>query len=126
LNFEEALTYELSSIAGLQGRVFPLGAKEGTLPPFVIYISSEGEETKVLNGYTNHKEITCEIHIIGRSYAEMKSFTKLVLAKLKTFYGRSIGVDGVYIKNFSYDEPREEHEDELGYERSGFDIRVRI
>jgi hypothetical protein len=126
LNFEESLVYELSSITGLDNKIFPLGAKEGTSTPFVVYISSEGNETQTLNGYIDDKLINCEIYIVASSYAEMKNYTKLILAKLKTFYGRQIGVDGVYIKSFSYDEVTEAHEEELGFERSTFEFTVRI
>jgi hypothetical protein len=126
LNFEESLVYELSSITGLEDRIFPLGAKEGTKPPFVIYVSSEGEDVQNLTGYTGDKEITCEIHIVGKNYAEMKGFARAVIDKLKTFYGRQIGENGVYIKSFSYIEPVEEHDQEFNYERTSFDIKVRI
>lgn len=126
LNFEEALVYELQAIPELTGKVFPLTAREGIAPPFVIYVSSEGEQTRTLNGYVDDKEITCEIHVVGDNYSEMKHVTKEVLAKLQTFYGRQIGIDGDFIKSFSYIDPIEEHDEDFGYERSSFDIKVRI
>lgn len=126
MNFEQSLVYELSTITGLEQKVFPLKAKEGISPPFVIYVSSHGEETKVLEGYLGDKEIVCEIHILGKNYAEMKNYTNLVLEKLKTFFGRQIGENGVFIKSFTYIEPEESHENELNYERTSFDIKVRI
>jgi hypothetical protein len=126
LNFEEALVYELETIPEINGKVYPLTAREGIEPPFVIYVSSEGEETQTLNGYADTKEITCEIHVVSDSYGEMKELTKDVIAKCKTFYGRQIGVDGDFIKSFTYIDPIEEHDEDFGYERSSFDIRVRI
>ena len=44
MDFEQALTYELQAITGLSGKVFPQKAEENTKPPFVVYISSEGEQ----------------------------------------------------------------------------------
>lgn len=126
MNFEEALVYELSSITGLEGRVFPLSATEGTNPPFVIYVSSEGEQLKSLNGYIDDiNDVTCEIHVVAETYEHLKSLLKTVIEKLQSFFGRPIGVDGVTIKSFSYTEPTEGTEEDLDYKRSSFDIRVR-
>lgn len=126
MNFEEALASELDSIEGLEGKVYPMGAKEGVKPPFVIYVSSEGVQDKTLDGYLTSKEIDCEIHVVHKKYANMKTLTKLVLAKLQTFYGRSIGTDGPFIKGFSYEKPVEVHEKEVQLYRSSFDIHVRF
>lgn len=124
MNFEEALVLELSSIPSFENKIFPLFAKEGTEPPFIVYISSEGERTQDLNGYANTKELTCEILIIAKSYIEMKENTKLVIDKLLSFFGRSIGIDGPIIKAISYEQPDELHEKEYEHYRCSFDIRV--
>jgi acetylglutamate synthase len=126
VDFEEALAYELSSINGLEEKVFPMSAKEGIKPPFVIYVSSEGIQDKTLDGFLNSKEIECEIHVIHNAYREMKGLTKEVLSKLQTFFGRSIGIDGPFVKSFDYDKPVEVHEKELDYHISSFDTRVRL
>jgi acetylglutamate synthase len=126
MNFEEALESELTSIAGLEDTVYPMSAPEGIKPPFVIYVSSDGLQDKTLDGYLNSKEIECEIHVVHTSYSKMKALTKEVLSKLQTFYGRSIGTDGPFVKSFDYDKPTEGHEKELGYRISSFDIRVRL
>lgn len=126
MNFEESLVFELSATDGLNGKVFPLGAKEGTVPPFVVYVSSAGEETQALEGYTSDKSVTCEIHIVGGTYSEMKTVTQEVLDRIKSFFGRQIGVNGPFVKSVSYDEPHEEHIEELNFERCAFDIHVRI
>lgn len=126
MNFEESLVYELEAIAGLGGRVFPQTAKEGTEPPFVVYISSEGEEIQTLDGYIGITEISADLSVIGKSYEEMKAFTKVVLDRLQTFYGRKIGVDGPNILSFSYLEPVESFDEEMEYHRSTIQIHVRI
>lgn len=126
MNFEEALVEELSSLEGLNDRVFPLSASEGIDPPFVIYLSSEGEETQDLSGVPmGDRHVTCEIHIVANSYGEMKDIVKAVIQRLQTFFGRPIGTDGPLIRSFSMDEPLEAAEEEVGYSRCSFDIRVR-
>jgi hypothetical protein len=126
MNFEEALVSELSALTELQNKVFPISASEGTKPPFIIYVSSEGIQDKTLDGYLTSKELDCEIHVIHRNYSNMKSLTKEVLSKLQTFYGRAIGIDGPFIKSLSYEKPTEVHEKEVGFYRSSFDINVRF
>jgi hypothetical protein len=126
MDFEEALVYELSNIAELDNKIFPLNATEGTEPPFLVYVSSEGEQLQSLNGYIDEaRDVTCEIYIIAETYGQLKPLVKVVIAKLQSFYGRPIGIDGVTIKSFSYTQPIEAHQDELGYEICSFDIRVR-
>lgn len=126
MNFEESLVTELSTITELEGRIFPLHATEGTNPPFVIYVSSEGEKTRTLDGYEDLTEVTAELHVVAESYEHLKALIKAVLDKIQTFFGRNIGADGVYIKSLTYTEPEESFEDELNYHRSSFEITVRI
>lgn len=126
MNFEEALMYELETITGLTDRIFPLTATEGTDPPFLVYGSSNGRKIQALGGYSDLRELTAEIHLVTEDYAELKSFETAVIDKLVTFQGRSIGIDGPFIKSFTYDEPEEAHDNEFGYEMASFDIRVRF
>jgi hypothetical protein len=126
MDFEEALSEELSAILGVENKVFPLSANEGEKPPFIIYVSSEGKETMTMEGYHDTKEIGCIIHIVTQHYHQLKPLTKQVISKLQSFYGRQIGTNGPYVKSFTYDEPTEVHEEEVNYSRCSFDIRVRI
>lgn len=124
LNFEEALVMELASIPSFANKVFPLFAVEGTEPPFIVYISSEGEQTQDLNGFAQTKELRCEINVIAESYTGMKENAKLVIDKITSFFGRSIGMAGPFIKSISYEQPNELHDKEYGYYQCSFDIRV--
>jgi hypothetical protein len=126
VDFEQALTYELQAITGLSGRVFPQKAEENFLPPFVVYISSEGEPIMALSGPTDMTELTCEIHINAESYEQLKSLTKVVLDRLKSFLQRNIGQDGPYIKSISHTEPTEDIDNNTNMQLSSFDIRVRF
>ena len=126
LNFEEALTAELEAITGLTDRVFPLNATEGLEPPFIVYISNNGEEIMDLGGFSGMYELNAEIHVVAEDYEELKSLEKQVLDKVKSFWGRSIGDGGPLIKSITLTEPIESHENELGYDRVIFDMRVRF
>lgn len=125
MDFEQALCYEIQAIDGLSGKVFPQAAEENTKPPFVVYISSDGEKVMSLAGPTDMTELSCEIHIIGESYAQLKSLTKAVLDKITSFFQRSIGQDGPMIKSVSHIEPVEDVNNNMHYYKSSFDIRIR-
>ena len=126
MDFEQALTYELQAITGLSGKVFPQRAVENISPPFVVYISSEGEPIMALSGPTDMTELSCEIHVSAETYEEMKSLTKNVTNRLKTFFQRSIGQNGPLIKSISHTEPIEDIDNNTNFHISSFDIRVRF
>jgi hypothetical protein len=112
--FEEALVVELGSISGLSNKVFPITAIEGTVAPYVVYVSSEGVAEKDLEGYDLLREIDCEIHIVSNSYAEMKSLTRSVISTIQSFQGRVIGgTDGVMIYDVTLDNPHEQWNNDL-------------
>lgn len=126
MDFEQALTFELQAITGLAGKVFPQKAEEDTKPPFVVYISSEGERIMTLSGPSDMTELTCEIHVIAESYENLKVLTKAVIDRIATFFQRVIGQDGPKIKSITHMEPVEDLNSNLNYHRSSFDIRVRF
>lgn len=126
MNFEEALVYELKTIGGLENKVFPLTAPDNEEPPFVVYVSSEGEQTQTLEGYHDLTSVTCEIHVVAGSYESLKGYSKLVIDKLQTFYGRPIGEGGPVIKYLGMGEPVEGKEADKDYNYSSFDIHVRF
>ncbi len=126
MDFEQALAYELQAITGLTGKVFPQRAEEDTKPPFVVYISSEGEQIMTLSGPSDMTELTCEIHVVTNSYENLKILTKAVIDQINTFFQRVIGLEGPKIKSISHLEPVEDLDTNLNYHRSSFDIRVRF
>ena len=91
-----------------------------------MYISSEGEPIMALSGPTDMTELTCEIHINTETYEQLKSLTKLVLDRLKSFLQRNIGQNGPYIKSISHTEPTEDIDNNTHMQISSFDIRVRF
>ncbi|ALC92062.1 hypothetical protein AM500_21385 [Bacillus sp. FJAT-18017] len=117
MNFEEALTAELSSLPGLADKVYPLNAPEGTPAPYIIYVSSEGLQDKSLKGYHSSKEVPCEINIFTDSYAGLKDLTQQVITKLVSFQSRNIGHSGPFIQNFTYEKPVELYENQVSLYR---------
>jgi hypothetical protein len=126
MDFEQALVHELSSITALNGKVFPSATKENTNPPFVLYISSEGERIQTLDGFHDPKSINCTIHVVSQTYDGLKSLVRQVLDKLTSFFGRAIGINGPTVKSFDYTEPTEEFNEELDVHSSTFDIKVNL
>ena len=126
MTFEEALREELSSISGITNKIYPLTAKKGTKAPYLIYVSSEGIQDKVFQGYLDSKEIACEVNIVHSTYENMKSLSKLVIEKIVSFQGRTIGTNGPTIKNVTYQKPVELFEREIQCYRCVIEIKVRI
>jgi hypothetical protein len=125
MDFEQALVYELNTISGLSGKVFPQTAEEGTLAPFIVYISSDGEKIMTLSGPTNLTELVCEIHLATESYEQLKTLSKAVQDRLRSFFQRAIGENGPYIKSIGLSEPIEDHDTTTNYHKCTLDIRVR-
>jgi len=126
MTFEEALRYELTQIAELQDKVFPANAPEGTLPPYVIYLSQDGREIKCLDGFTGAKELNYEINIIQKTYFGLKTLSSQVLAKLKSFALRNIGDNGPYIQDITITGPVEMYESEIEAYRAYYEIKINL
>lgn len=126
MDFEQALVYELQAITGLSGKVFPQQADENIKPPLVVYFSSEGEPVMTLNGPTNMTELDFEVHVIAESYEQLKSLTKAVLDRIRSFFQRAIGQNGPNIRSVSHIEPVEDIDTNTNYHKSSCNIKVRF
>lgn len=125
MNFEDALEDELKSIAALQNRVYPLAnATKQNGTPYVIYVSSEGLRTKTLDGYQIGKQVAGEINVVSSRYGEMKSVTNAVIELLVSVQQRTIGTDGPFIQEISYEQPREFYEENAKLHRCLIDFEV--
>lgn len=102
MTLEEALRIELMTIEGLNNKVHFLGGTEGIVAPYLIIISSEGKYDKSLDGFLNSKSVPVEFNIINDKYSNMKSLSKLVMDKLKSFEGRKIATTGPYIQQLEF------------------------
>jgi thioredoxin-related protein len=126
MDLEQAIVHELSSITTLNGKVFPQKAGENVNPPFVLYISSEGEKVQTLGGYVDSKEVNVTFHVVSQTYEELRGLMKQVVDKVASFFGRAIGIDGPVVQSFEYTEPTEEFNEELDYHSSTFDVKVHL
>jgi hypothetical protein len=127
MNFEEALVHEFNKIPLIQGRVFPVFTGEGVDPPFLVYVSSEGTYERTLTEFTGMKLIECEIHVVGKTYGEMKAIIKDVIATIISFRGRIIGdLSGPFVHTLAYEQPEEMFEGDTWIYRASFDMTLRI
>ncbi|WP_028562252.1 hypothetical protein [Paenibacillus pinihumi] len=121
MDFEEALIHELKTVSAFDNRIYPLSSPEanaGNGVPYLIFVSSEGEQAKSLGeGHLSSKEVPGEINIIASTYEEMKLLTKQVIPLLTGMEQRVIGVDGPYIQEFTYKKPVELYENQPGLYR---------
>ncbi|MFD1176866.1 DUF3168 domain-containing protein [Paenibacillus puldeungensis] len=112
MDFEEALSVEIESIAGLSGKVYP-GFSPGKTAPYAVYLSSEGIRYKVLtNGYLGSLRADVTLNIIASKYKQLKQLTKAAINKLVSFEGRVIGTGGPFIDELTYEAPVELWEEE--------------
>lgn len=100
--FEKALTEELEKVLP---DVFPLIAPEGTNVPYIVYHSSYGQRDLLLDGYGMQREIDTTIHVITKSYADMKQYTNSVINSLLIL--KSMGTDQIPVQHVQYQNPDE-------------------
>ena len=86
MDFEKALRAELITISGLENKVYPVNAPEGTTAPYATYESSDLAEIKTHDGFSKNGTLECTVDILGKTYAEMKTVSRATKAKIKTRY----------------------------------------
>lgn len=104
MTFEAALRAELITITGLSNKVYPVNAPEGTAAPYVTYESGLLDEEKTLGGFLTSGSLECSLDVLGATYGDMKSYSKAVKAKVKTFVNRTIGTGGPFIQDIEFAE----------------------
>lgn len=103
MDLEQSLHYELASISGLSTKVFPNTSQQGTTTPYCVYVLVSTDREQELTGHNGMVEARFDIHILHKTYANLKSLMDLVIAKLKTFNLRTIGQNGVFIQQAEID-----------------------
>jgi len=99
MDFEQALTAELSIIAGLNEKIFPTIAQQDVVAPYLVYTLGKNERTQTLSGYDGLVKPEYQVDIFHSTYADLKALKKLVIQSLKTFDQRVIGVSGPFIQD---------------------------
>lgn len=123
MNFEQGLHFELQSIPGLNKRVFPINAKEGTTVPFVVYTKSSGDMVKTLDGLTKTRDIVYEIDILCETYADLQTKFHVIKAKLSSMIGRTIGTGTVLVQSMYIQNINELYEEQPSWYRMTLDVR---
>lgn len=127
MTFEAALAQELKAIAALSNRVYPLEAPEANKnggTPYVIFVSSEGQRTKTLDGYQGGKTVAGEVNVVGDDYNELRTVTSSVIDLLVGMEQREIGTGGPFIQALTYEQPREFYEEQPKLFRCLIDFEV--
>ncbi len=113
--FESDLRNKLITISGIDNKVYPLQAPEGTIAPYIAYTSSDIDEIQTHSGFTGTGWVSCEIDIVALTYSQLKELSKSVRNKLKEF------------DNLIIDTPQPElYENEVGWYRKIINIKAFI
>jgi len=99
MDFEQALTAELSKVAGLNEKIFPTIAPQDLKAPYLVYSLGKNERTQTLSGYDGLVKSEYQIDIFHSTYADLKSLKKLVIQSLKSFDLRVLGTLGPFIQD---------------------------
>ena len=107
---EKKLVEKLQEVTGLSNRVFPLTTKQGQEVPFVVYDRTSTERQKTLTGFTGLVEVSFQLDIHEKSYANLKTISSNVISKLKTFEGQTWGT--YKIQSCTIDDETEDYFDD--------------
>lgn len=120
---EKALKNELNKIPEIANKIFPTNAPEGQKPPYVVY-QTRKNYLKTFEGITNDKEGNVLLNILCNSYSEMKDLTKKIEDIIKTFPLRSIGTEGLYVQDLTFEDITETYENELKLQRGIIPFKI--
>lgn len=98
MDLEQGLTAELSAIAGLSNKVFPIMADQETPAPYITYALGSNDRENTLLGYDGLVQSQYQLDLYHSTYANLKALKKLVIANIKTYNQRNIGGIGPYIQ----------------------------
>lgn len=123
MSFEEALVAELA-VGDLANKAFMLNAPEGTKAPYVICIAGDGLPDLTMEGYQATKWVNSEVNVIHATAKQLKALVPIVLTKLRSFQGRTIGTGGPFINLITHEEPVELYEPEAKLYRCHIRFKV--
>jgi hypothetical protein len=124
MDFEQAFHAELSSITGLQGKVFPAYVPESITPPFLIYYKSLGEIIKTLDGTSQTRNGLYEVDLLAKNYSEIQQLFEAIKAKVLSFVGRTVGGSNIYVQDVTIESFIELFEDKVKLYRMNAEIRI--
>jgi hypothetical protein len=123
VDFEQGLNKELQAVTGLNKKVFPMYAPEGTKASYVTYSKSRTEIIKTLDGNSSTRSAVYDIDIVSDTYSQLQTLFASVKAKLDSFTGRYIGVNSVYVQDVTFENIIELYEQEIKWYRMNLEVR---
>lgn len=96
MTFEEGLVKEFID---RNIRTYPLGAPEGSAPPFIVYRKTNIEFVKTLDGYQNKANGNYSLVLVSKNYLDLQSKNEEIKDILLNLYGKEIGGEGPFIED---------------------------
>lgn len=91
MSIESGLKTVLSTISGLNGKVFPANAQEGTQVPYLVYTLGRTDRVRELKtGFDGLVERQYQFDIFHTTYSSLKTIMDSVIVKLKSLIGSTI------------------------------------
>ena len=98
MDLEQGLTIELSALPGLEKKVFPIVAAQGTEAPYITYVLGSSERTSDLLGNVDLIKSQYQLDLYHPTYAGLKAFKKTVLQRFITFNMRNLAGIGPFVQ----------------------------
>ena len=121
---EEALCYELSKIPEFKGEIYPTNIPKGTQPPFLIYILSNFNQERCLDGYLPDEDKSFLLNVMAKEYEEMKNLTQTVKEMVQGWVNTSIGEVPIYVEDVEIINMTDTYENEIELYRGILDIKI--
>lgn len=110
MDLGESLKIEFESIAGLNGKIYPLMAPQKTPAPYLTFEHGRSERNEELLGPANLLESQYQIEIYHSSYSNLMTLKKLVISKINSFNLRNLASTGPYCQQISIENDFEAYE----------------
>lgn len=123
---EMALRYELiNAIPELNNQVYPTNAPEGADKPYLVYMRSNTDLGKDLDGFTGKQDLSFVFNPMAVKYSDMKRIRDAVERLLINMPETSIGEDGVFfVEDININRIEEQYEHQLGVNRGIVDFTI--
>ena len=124
MDLEQGLTVELSALPGLENKVFPIAAAQGTEAPFITYALGSSERTIDLLGNVDLVKLQYQLDLYHLTYAGLKAFKKTVIQRVKTFNMRALAGSGPFVQQAEITNEYETYEFEVKLYRGIVEITI--
>ena len=124
MDLEQGLTVELSALPGLENKVFPIIAAQGTEGPYITYVLGSSERTHDLLGHDGLVKSQYQLDLYHPTYAGLKAFKKTVIQRIKTLNMRTLAGSGPYIQQAEITNDYEMYEFEVKLYRGIVEINI--